>query len=96
MRDPGTDAPNDHLGELEVVFVLCVEANRLAPQARLLCGSLRAFGGRYRHAPIIAISPRPRLALDAESRAQLEALGATYVVESLNETGSPYGTINRI
>jgi hypothetical protein len=84
------------IGESEIAFLICAEANRLEPQARLLCESIRTFGGRYRQAPMIAVSPRPPLALGSEARAHLEALGVTYVVEPLNETGSPYGAINRI
>lgn len=84
------------LGESEIAFLICVEANRLEPQARLLCESIRRFGGRYRQAPILAVSPRPHLAPGPEARAHLERLGVTCVVEPLNETGSPYGTINRI
>jgi hypothetical protein len=80
----------------EIAFLICVEANRLEPQARLLCESIRTFGGRYRQAPILAVSPRPHLTLGPEARTRLEALGVTYVVEPLNETGSPYGAINRI
>ncbi len=86
----------DRLRESEISFLICVEANRLEPQARLLCESIRTFGGRYREAPILAVSPRPHLALGPEARAHLAALGVTYAVEPLNETGSPYGTINRI
>jgi len=52
----------DLLHESEIAFLICVEANRLEPQARLLCESLRTFGGRYRNAPILAVSPRPHLA----------------------------------
>jgi hypothetical protein len=86
----------DSLRESEIAYLICVEANRLEPQARLLCESIRAFGGRYRNAPILAISPRPDLALGPEARAHLDELGVTYAAEPLNETGSPYGTINRI
>lgn len=86
----------DLLSGSEVAFLICVEANRLEPQALLLCESLRTFGGRYRNAPILAVSPRPHLALGPEARKRLEALGVRYGVEPLNETGSPYGTINRI
>jgi len=86
----------DPLQESEIAFLICVEANRLEPQARLLCESLRTFGGRYRNAPILAVSPRPHLAPGPEARARLEELGVTCVVEPLNDTGSPYGTINRI
>lgn len=84
------------LSETEIAFLLCVEANRLEAQALLLCESLRTFGGRYRRAPILAVSPRPHLALGPEARARLDLLGVTYAAEPLNDTGSPYGTLNRI
>lgn len=84
------------LGADDFAFVLCVERNRLEPQALLLCESLRTFGGRFANAPIFAVSPRPALAIGKEARARFEELDVTLVVESLNETGSPYGTINRI
>jgi hypothetical protein len=93
MTEPVAAGP---LREDEIAFLICVEANRLEPQARLLCESIRTFGGRYRQAPILAVSPRPHLALSPEARAHLEMLGVTYIVEPLNDTGSPYGTINRI
>ncbi len=86
----------NQLGESEIAYLICVEGNRLEPQARLLCESIRTFGGGYRQAPIIAVSPRPHLALGPGARAHLEALDVTCVVEPLNDTGSPYGTINRI
>jgi hypothetical protein len=84
------------LAESEIAFLICVEANRLEPQARLLCESIRTFAGRYRNAPILAVSPRPRLAPGPEARARLEMLGVSHVAEPLNESGSPYGSINRI
>lgn len=96
LEDRPEDRLDDTLQETEIAFLICVEANRLEPQARLLCESLRRFGGRYRQAPILAVSPRPHLALGAESQAHLEALGAHYVALPLNTTGSPYGTINRL
>jgi hypothetical protein len=95
-RDEGEPRRGDPLDESEIAFLICVEANRLEPQARLLCESLRTFGGRYRQAPILAVSPRPPLALGPEARAHLGDLGVTCVVEPLNETGSSYGPINRI
>ena len=87
---------DEALRESEVAFVIVVEANRIEPQARLLCESIRSFGGRYRQAPILAVSPRPHLAPSPMARAHLEKLGVTLVVEPLNDTGSPYGAINRI
>ncbi len=95
-REIAAPSFDDSLLENEVSFLICVEANRLAPQALLLCESLRTFGGRYRNAPILAISPRPHLALGRTVRSRLEALDVTYVAEPLNETASAYGSINRI
>lgn len=99
-RDVGMEVTRpgdpDTLDASEVAFVLCVEANRLEPQARLLCESIRTFAGGYRTAPIIAVSPRGRLALGADARAVLESLQVQYVVEPLNETAISYGTVNRI
>jgi hypothetical protein len=87
---------DDRLNAGEIAYLICVEANRLEPQARLLCESIRTFTGQYRQAPIIAVSPRPHLALGPKARAHLDALDVTYVVEPLNDTASPYGPINRI
>lgn len=84
------------LRESEIEFVICVEGNRLEPQARLLCESLREFGGRYRNAPITALAPRAGLEPRARTIAHLESLGVRYVAAPLNRTGSPYGSINRI
>jgi len=95
-REEGGAPLGGRLDANEIAFLICVEANRLEPQARLLCESIRTFGGRYRQAPILAVSPRPALALGPEARAHLEALGVSYVVEPLNDTGNSYGTINRI
>jgi hypothetical protein len=86
----------DLLGPDEIAFLICVEANRLEPQALLLCASIRRFGGRYRTAPIVAVAPREHLWLSADSQARLQAMDVTYVALALNDTGSPYGTINRI
>lgn len=80
----------------EVCFVLCIEANQLAMQGRLLCESIRRFAGRYADSRIVAVSPRPGLAVGEPVRRELAALGVEHVALPLNLTGSPYGTINRI
>jgi hypothetical protein len=97
-NDPAiTEAPvSELIAADEVSFVMCLEANRLEPQGLLLCESIRAFGGRYANSPILGISPRPELALGPSAQAHLRDLGVTYVIEPLNLTGHPYGTINRI
>lgn len=86
----------DLLQPEEVAFLLCIEANKLEPQGRLLCESLRKFGGDHSGSLVVAVSPRPALALGTEGRARLADLGVEYAVADLNRTGSPYGTINRI
>jgi len=92
-RDSGN---NGLLDAEEIVFLICVEANQLEAQALMLCSSIRRYAGRYKDAQIVAVSPRPHLALSAESRGKLQALNVSYESLPLNDTGSPYGTINRI
>jgi hypothetical protein len=36
-----------------LTFMLCIEDNAIRVQALLLCESIRQFGGRHRHAPIL-------------------------------------------
>jgi hypothetical protein len=68
----------------------------MCAQALLLIESIRTFGGAHRDAPIWAVAPRPRLGVDRETRAQLEALTATYVEEPLNLVCPEYGSANRV
>jgi len=84
------------LDSRDVVVVISVEQNEMYPQALLLCESIRRFGGPFSEVAIVAVSPRPQLALDREERTVLQALGVDYYVEDLNQTGSTYGPINRI
>ena len=79
-----------------VTFVLCIENNAIRDQALLLCESIRLFTGRYRDAPILAVSPRPGLGIDAATRRRLEALDAQYVEEPLNHLCPEYGSANRV
>lgn len=80
----------------DLSFLVVIEANRLEPQVLLLCESIRAFAGRYSDSAIVAVSPRPDLAVGERTRARLAELSVRYVVEPLNLTGSPYGTVNRV
>jgi hypothetical protein len=61
-----------------------------------LCAALREFGGGFRDAAVVAVSPRPDVAIGPESRALLDELNVSYVIEPLNRTGSSYLPINRI
>jgi len=77
-------------------FVLCIEDNAIRDQALLLCQSIRRFGGRYRSAPIMAFSPRPRLRVDAATRRCLELINVEYFDVPLNETCDDYAPANRV
>jgi hypothetical protein len=77
-------------------FVLCIERNATQGQALLLCESIRRWGGRHRTAPIVAVSPRPGLGIDAEARRRLAAMDVEYIDEPLNHVCPDYGTANRV
>ena len=79
-----------------VTFLLCIENNAIRAQALLLCESIRQFGGSHRGAPILAVSPRPGLGIDDDTRRRLDALGVEYVEEPLNRACPEYGSANRV
>lgn len=89
-RTPDAEASDD------VTFVLCIEQNAIRAQALLLCESIRAFGGRWRRSPVVAIAPRPGLGVDADTRRRLAALDVAYVEEPLNHHCPEYGSANRV
>ena len=80
----------------DVSFALCIENNGLREQALLLCESLRRYGGRQRHARVVAFAPRPGLGLDRETRARLADLAVDYVDLPLNTRCLEYGPANRV
>jgi hypothetical protein len=80
----------------ELCFVICIEANQLEVQGRLLCESIRRFAGRYAASRIVAVSPRPELAIGEDIARRLREMEVEHVSLPLNLTGSPYGPINRI
>ncbi|HEV8631314.1 MAG TPA: sulfotransferase, partial [Thermoanaerobaculia bacterium] len=77
-------------------FVLCIEGNETRDQALLLIESIRAFGGGLAASEILAVAPRQGLGVDADTRARLEALGASYHEEPLNRVCPEYGSANRV
>jgi hypothetical protein len=79
-----------------LTFVLCIENNAIRAQALLLCESIRQFGGRHRAAPILAVTPRPGLGIDAHTRRRLEAMDVEYAEEPLNRVCPEYGSANRV
>jgi hypothetical protein len=77
-------------------FVLCIEDNAIRAQALLLCESIRRFGGCHRHARIVAVSPRPGLRIDRETRRTLEAMSVEYVELVVGLPCPEYGSANRV
>ena len=80
----------------DVEFVLVVEAGALEHQSRLLCESIRANGGRYREAPITAVSPIPERRPSREFGAFAERHAIEYLERSLQTEVPEYRTTNRI
>lgn len=80
----------------DAAFVLCIERNEICAQALLLIESIRAFAGRYRDCPIVAVAARPGLGVDRPTQDHLEALGVTYHEEPLNTLCAEYGSANRV
>lgn len=87
---------NKLLSNKDIAVLIISESNDMFPQSLMLCESIRSFAGVYSNIKIVAVSPRPQLALDTSSQARLKELDVEYVVEDLNRTGSAYGPINRI
>jgi hypothetical protein len=79
-----------------VEFVLVVEAGALEHQARLLCESIRAHGGAYCDAPIVAVSPLPGSRPSPGFGAFAERHAVEYLELSLNVECPEYGTTHRI
>jgi hypothetical protein len=69
---------------LDTAFICCIQPGFLEDQTVVLCQSIRLFGGKYKHAPIYAISPCGENLNPACSRT-LESLGVTIVIKPLNE-----------
>jgi hypothetical protein len=79
-----------------VEFVLVVEAGALEHQARLLCESIRAYGGAYRASPIVAVSPLPDCRPSPGFGAFAERHAIDYLEQSLRPECPEYGTTHRI
>jgi hypothetical protein len=79
-----------------LAFLLCVEGGRLEEEARLLCRSIRRYGGCYGGAAIHTFAPRRGRAVGAETRAALRDLGAVHHTEVLNDALPDLGTLNKV
>lgn len=79
-----------------LAFLLCVESGRLEAEAKLLCHSIRRYGGRLRDAAIHTFQPRHGRDIGEETLAALRACGAIHHTEVLNQELPDYGTLNKV
>lgn len=56
----------------EVTFICCIESGGLEEMTVRMAASLRRFGGRFAHAPIIAVQPRRGVGVTPRTRQQLD------------------------
>ena len=96
MADEASLAKLPEAGGATASFVLCIENNAIRDQALLLCESIRRYGGKYRDARILTVSPRPELGIDLETIAQLAGMGVEYIEKPLNTSCAEYGSANRV
>jgi len=65
---------------ISVTVVVCIESGILEPLTLRMVGSLRAFGGRFASADVVAVTPRLSPPLSGETRRQMAALGIRHLV----------------
>ncbi|HEX3465811.1 MAG TPA: hypothetical protein VHS78_17310 [Candidatus Elarobacter sp.] len=88
--------PSAEVAPGEIAFTFCIEGTAIEAQALLLCESIRRFAGPFGSSQIVAVNPRPHMPVARGTERRLAELGARYVCEPLNNTGSAYLPINRI
>ena len=62
-----------------LTFVLCIEAGSLEYGVLLCVTTLRRFGGRFRHCPVIAVRPRPGAKISQDTKRKLDSLDVLVV-----------------
>ncbi len=81
---------------MSLAFIACVERGILEDQTKLLCRSIRRYGGRHAQAPIHTFQPRCGTEVSRETLAVLEELGATHHTGTLNIDFRDYAIGNKI
>ncbi len=81
---------------MSLAFIVCVERGNLEDQAKLLCRSIRRYGGRFRDAPIYTFQPRRGTAISDQTLTVLEGLSVVHNTEQLNTAFPDYGIGNKI
>lgn len=81
---------------MSLAFIACAEGGSLEYQTRLLCHSIRRYGGVYRDAPIYTFQPRRGRAVGTETLAIFDALGVVHNPETLNTEFAGYAYGNKL
>jgi hypothetical protein len=79
-----------------IAFIACIEQGYLENQTKLLCRSIRKYGGRFCNTPIYTFQPRQGTAVSDETLSVLNDLGVVHITEPLNTAFPNYGVANKI
>lgn len=80
----------------KIAFIACVEKGYLEDQAKLLCRSIRHYGGQYRDCPIYTFQPRQGTDIAGETLSELQRLNVTHITATLNDIYPDYPIGNKI
>jgi hypothetical protein len=79
----------------DITFVCCVEFGWLEQQTVRMIESLRRFGGRFKDAPVIAVTPRLGPKLTRKTRAKFKECGVLHLIGSSRSPHSWLGFYNK-
>jgi hypothetical protein len=79
----------------DITFVCCVEFGWLEQQTVRMIESLRRFGGRFKDAPVIAVTPRLGPKLTRKTRAKFKECGVLHLTGSSTSPHSWLGFYNK-
>ncbi len=81
---------------MTIAFLACVEQGNLENQTRMLCHSIRKFGGSLSGAAIHTFRPRGGPKLSSSTLAELRSLRVIHHDQALNTEYAYYGVGNKI
>lgn len=81
---------------MSIAFLMCVESGDLEEKAKLLCRSIRRYGGRFAMAPVYSFQPRKGNAPAMKTLNVLDELGVRHSTEVLNRDFHDYPVGNKV
>jgi hypothetical protein len=79
----------------DTTFYTCIESGRLEPEVVLMARTLRAFGGRFADAPLLAIRSRPGPSLARSTLRELQQHSVTVIERPLRHRFDWLGFANK-